>query len=155
MNFEQECTIPAPREQLWDFLMDIPQVATCVPGVQSVTPREDGSYAGQMRVRVGPIGLTLQGVMSIQEQDRAHWRAAIRGEGTDRRVGGGVNATAHMTLEERGPKETQLRIRAEAHFLGKLGELGQPLIRKKADSMLAEFARNVAARFQEPSARSR
>jgi carbon monoxide dehydrogenase subunit G len=148
MNFEQQCTIAASREQLWDFLMDVPSVATCVPGVQSVTERENGQYAGEMRVRVGPISLTLQGVMSIQESDRDNWKAAMHGEATDRRVGGGLNATAHMTLTEQGEGETKLVIMADARLLGKLGEFGQPLIRKKADQMMAEFARNLAARFQ-------
>lgn len=148
MNFEQQCLIPAPREQLWDFLMDVPAVAACVPGVQRVTPQDDGKYAGEMRVRVGPIGLTLQGVMSIQERDQQNWKASMHGEATDRRVGGGLNATAHMSLEERGDAETQLVIHAEARLLGKLGEFGQPLIRKKADAMMAEFARNVAQHFQ-------
>jgi carbon monoxide dehydrogenase subunit G len=148
VNFEQQCIIPASRERLWDLLMDVPAVATCVPGVQSVTPRDDGQYAGEMRVRVGPIGLTLQGVMSIQESDRENWKAAMHGEATDRRVGGGLNATAHMSLIERSEAETELVIHAEARLLGKLGEFGQPLIRKKADAMMAEFARNVADHFR-------
>lgn len=151
MNFEQRCTIPVPRAQLWDFLMDVPQMATCVPGVESVTPTSDGRYVGQMRVRVGPIALNLQGTMSIEERDQENWRASVRAEAADRRVGGGVHTTAHMTLVEHGPTETALLIRAEARLLGKLGEFGQPLIRKKADELLAEFARNVAARFQQPS----
>ena len=147
MNFEQQATIPASRETLWDFLMDVPSVATCVPGVQAVTPREDGQYAGEMRIRVGPISLTLQGVMAIQERDRENWKASMHGEATDRRVGGGLNATAQMTLIEQGAAETRLVIQTDARLLGKLGEFGQPLIRKKADQMMAEFARNVAARF--------
>jgi len=148
MNFEQQCTIPASREQLWDFLMDVPSVATCVPGVQSVSPRDDGQYAGEMRIRVGPISLTLQGVMSIQERDRDNWKASMHGEATDRRVGGGLNATAQMTLLEQAAGETRLVIQTDARLLGKLGEFGQPLIRKKADQMMAEFARNLVARFQ-------
>jgi uncharacterized protein len=113
-----------------------------------VSEREDGQYAGEMRVRVGPIALTLQGVMSIQQRDRDNWRASMHGEATDRRVGGGLNATAQMTLLPEGENQTELLIQTEARLLGKLGEFGQPLIRKKADQMMAEFARNVAARFQ-------
>jgi carbon monoxide dehydrogenase subunit G len=148
MNFEQRATIPASREKLWDFLLNVPEVATCVPGIESVSPAEDGKYTGQMKVRVGPISLKLNGVMSIIEQDRDNWRAAMRGEASDRRVGGGVNATAHMTLVELGPSETEMQIKADARLLGKLGEFGQPIIRKKADSMMAEFAQNVAKRFK-------
>ena len=147
MNFEQRCTIPVAREALWQFLMDVPQLATCVPGVESVTASGDGQYAGRMRVKVGPIHLTLQGVLTLQERDQQQWRAVARVEANDRRVGGGVHLTAHMTLVESGPAATELALQTQARLLGKLGEFGQPVIRKQADAIIAEFARNIAARF--------
>jgi carbon monoxide dehydrogenase subunit G len=147
MNFAHRCTIPVARESLWRFLMDVPQMASCVPGVESVTAREDGQYAGRMRVKVGPIHLTLQGVLTIQEQDQQQWRAMARAEANDRRVGGGVHVTTHMTLIESGPAVTELAIQAQARLLGKLGEFGQPVIRKQADAIIAEFVRNVADRL--------
>src|SRR5262249_37529860 len=52
-----------------------------------------------------------------------------------------------MALVESGPAATELAIQAQARFLGKLGEFGQPVIRKQADAIVAEFARNVVARF--------
>src|SRR5262245_457297 len=147
MNFAHRCTIPVARETLWQFLMDVPQVATCVPGVESVTPSGDDQYSGRMRVKVGPIHLTLQGVLTIQERDPQQWLAVARAEANDRRVGGGVHLTAHMTLVESGPATTELDVQTEARFLGKLGEFGQQVIRKQADAIITEFARNVAARF--------
>lgn len=147
MNFAQRCTIPVARETLWHFLMDVPQLAACVPGVGGLTVRGNDQYAGHLRVKVGPIGLTLQGIMTIQERDQQNWRAAAHAEANDRRVGGGIHITAQLTLIERGLTETDLCIRTEARLLGKLGEFGQPVIRKKADAVMTEFARNVAARL--------
>ena len=147
MNFEQRCTIPAARQELWNFLMDVPQMAACVPGVQNITPCGVDQYTGQMRVKLGPIRLTLQGAVTIQERDQQNWRAATQAEANDRRVGGGVHVTARMTLTERSPRETALLVEAEVRLMNKLGEFGQPVIRRKADEMMAEFARNVAAYF--------
>jgi uncharacterized protein len=147
MNFEHRCTIPVAREALWQFLMDVPQMASCVPGVESITASGDDRYAGRMRVKVGPIHLTLQGMVTIQERDPQQWRATARAEANDRRVGGGVHLTAHMALVESGPAATELAIQTEARLLGKLGEFGQPVIRRQADAIIAEFARNLAARF--------
>jgi len=147
MNFEQRCTIPVARGELWQFLMDVPQMVTCVPGIESVTASGDDQYSGRLRVKVGPIHLTLQGVMTIQERDQEQWQAMARAEANDRRVGGGVHVTAHMTLVESGPAATELVIQTQARLLGKLGEFGQPVIRKQADAIIAEFARNVASRF--------
>ena len=52
MNFEQRCTIPAAREELWDFLLDLPQLARCVPGAEEVVAAGDGEYTGRLRVKI-------------------------------------------------------------------------------------------------------
>jgi carbon monoxide dehydrogenase subunit G len=128
--------------------MDVPRVATCLPGVESVTPDGEDKYNGQMKVRVGPISLTFQGVVTLQERDRDNWKASLHVEGSDRRVGGGVNATTTMTLLEKGPAETELVVDSDVRLLGKIGEFGQPLIRKKSDEMMQQFVRCVASQFQ-------
>ena len=92
MTFAQECVIPVERERLWDFLMEVPKVASCVPGVESVEAVDASAYKGGLRVQVGPIRLSLQGTMTVEEQDRSSWRARMRAEASDRRVGGGIRA---------------------------------------------------------------
>jgi len=147
VNFEQRCTIPAAREELWDFLLDLPQMARCVPGAEEVVAAGDGEYTGRLRVKIGPIQLALQGAMKILERDREHWKAVARAEAKDRRVGGGANITGNMTLLESGPSATELIIQGQVRFLGKLGEFGEPIIRKQADAVAATFVRNVVAHF--------
>ena len=147
MNFEQRCTIPAAREELWDFLLDLPQLARCVPGAEEVVAAGDGEYTGRLRVKIGPIQLALQGAMKILERDREHWKAVARAEAKDRRVGGGANITGNMTLLESGSSATELIIQGQVRFLGKLGEFGEPIIRKQADAVAATFMRNVMAHF--------
>jgi hypothetical protein len=98
-------------------------------------------------VKIGPIQLALQGAMKILERDREHWKAVARAEAKDRRVGGGANITGNMTLLESGPSATELIIQGQVRFLGKLGEFGEPIIRKQADAVAATFVRNVVAHF--------
>lgn len=147
MNFQQRCTVPASREELWDLLVDVPQVARCIPGVTQVDRLEGNGYKGTMNLQVGPIRLSLEGSVIIEEQDRDGWRASMRAEGMDRKVGGGLKAVLQMSLEENGPTATELVITTNVSFLGKLGEFGQPIIRRKADAILQEYARNLQARL--------
>ncbi len=148
MNFEQRCEIPVAPERLWRFLMDVPEMATCVPGVENVTADGADTYRGVLKVKLGPINLALNGTMTIQERDEANYRAIGRAEGNDRRIGGGTRVNATMSLIEKAPNLTEMVVQAEVRFLGKLGEFGEPLIRKQADATVAAFARNVAARFE-------
>jgi len=142
LTFTQTCVIPLERERLWEFLMDVPRVAQCVPGVESVEAIDGGAYRGSLRVQVGPIRLVLHGSMTVEEQDREGWRARMRAEASDRRVGGGLRARLGLALAavEGG---TRLHIDTDLTILGKIGEFGQPVIKKKADTLLEEFARNL------------
>lgn len=143
MKFSQRVVIPVAREPLWDFLMDVPKVARSLPGVESVTPIDDTTYQGALKVRVGPIALNLQGKIILEERDRANWRAALRAEANDKMVSGAVKGRTSMELKEIGPKETELSVETDVSILGKIGEFGQPIIRKKADAMLQEFVGNI------------
>lgn len=146
MDFEHRCTIPAARATLWQFLLDIPQMATCIPGVENITSSGEDTYNGRMRIKLGPIQLTLQGTMIIESRDQHQWQVRARSEASDRRVGGGVHVSTHLLLLEDSSETTELVIQTQARLFGKLAEFGQPVIRKQADTILAEFANNLAAR---------
>jgi carbon monoxide dehydrogenase subunit G len=143
MKFTQSATIAAPIEQVWDFLMDIPRVAKCVPGVDSVEPQADDRYRGTIRVAIGPIRLALHGDVWIIEQDVAARRAAMRAEAADRQAGGSVKAVLGLALTEKPGEGTELVMETDAQILGRIGEFGQPVIRKKADQIVGEFAKNL------------
>ena len=130
------------RERLWDFLMEVPKVGCCVPGVEGIEAVEVGAYKGSLKVQVGPIRLLLQGTITVEERDRSAWRARMRAEANDRRLGGGIRARLSLTL---APAEngTLVHIETDLVVLGKIGEFGQPIIKKKADTLLGEFARNL------------
>lgn len=143
MKFTQRSVIPVAREPLWDFLMDVPKVARSLPGVETVNQIDDTTYQGILKVRVGPISLNLQGKIILEQCDKESWRAALRAEASDRMAAGAVKGKTTMELKEIGPKETELIVETDVSILGKIGEFGQPIIRKKADTMLKEFVENI------------
>ena len=147
MTFTQSCTIAASREAVWDFLMDMENIAHCLPGVQDVRQVDAETYDGTLRIKMGPIALTLQGTITVEAKDRTQWHGAMRAEAKDRKLGGGVRARLGMDLLEKGAAATEMRVSLEAHVLGKIGEFGQPVMRKRADTMLQDFAHQVSERL--------
>ena len=123
--------------------MDVPKVARCLPGVESVSKIDDTTYQGLLKVRVGPIALNLAGKIILEEQDKQNWRASLRAEANDRRAAGAVKGKTTMTLKELSGDQTELVVDTDVNILGKIGEFGQPIIRKKADQMLKEFVENI------------
>jgi carbon monoxide dehydrogenase subunit G len=49
----------------------------------------------------------------------------------------------HLTPVEGG--QTEVQISTDANVMGKLGEFGQAVIRKKADQIVQDFAKNLSA----------
>ena len=99
-------------------------------------------HRGTLRVQVGPIKLTLEGVVAIVARDPANGSATMRAEGSDG-SGGGVRALLDLRLAEAGAG-TELRVTSDVQVLGRIGELGQFVIKRKADQLMSEFAANLA-----------
>ena len=151
MLMENRCVVPADLLTTWNLVTDVPRVALCVPGVQEVNPVGDKRFQATMKVKVGPVSITLTGAMEAVSQDLQQREAKFKIEAADRRVGGSVKANLSVHLNEQNGA-TELVITTDATFMGKLGELGQPVIKHKAQSTMAEFARNLAKQVGAPSA---
>ncbi len=143
MKFSQRVMVPVARKPLWDFLMDIPKVAQSLPGVEKVDQIDNDTYEGTLKVRVGPISLTLQGKIIMEQRDHENYRATMRAEASDRRAAGAVRGKTSMELKEISATETELLVETDVNILGKIGEFGQPIIRKKSEGMLKEFVENI------------
>lgn len=152
MRLENRCLVPADLDTTWNLVTDIPRIAACVPGLQGVTAAGENNFQATMRVRVGPVNLNLSGTIMVLAQDQETREAVYRVEAADRRVGGSVRADMSMRLREQPDGQTELAIDTDAAFMGKLGELGQPVIRHKARTTMDEFARNLARQLGNPSA---
>ncbi len=146
MNFEHSTKIPAAKATVWNLLMNVPEVSQCVPGVQDVKSIDGNSYEGTLKVRVGPIGLSLAGTIVLDEQDEAAGKSTMTAQARDSKVGGAITAKLEMRISEISSNEVNLTISTTANMLGKLGEFGQPVIKKKAEQMMAEFTENVKRR---------
>lgn len=144
MKLVQRCVLPVAREQLWDFLMDVPRMARCIPGAEAIELTGENTYRGVLKVQMGPVRLTLGGTLTLEEPDPDAWQASLRAEASDRGAGGGIRArmTARLTPAATG---TEFVVETELAVLGKIGEFGQPLIKRKADSLIQAFAANVQA----------
>jgi len=72
----------------------------------------------------------------------------MRAEANDRRVGGGIRARMSLTLAP-GEGGTRLRVETDLAVLGRVGEFGQAVIKKKADALLEEFAHNLGSKLHQ------
>jgi uncharacterized protein len=151
MKFEQTIELPgASPERVWGFVMDVPSMAKCIPGCDGVEDLGNNHYKATVKIKVGPIGLSLASDISILEKDEVNRTAALLVEAADKRVGGAVKATMSMKLTPDGDG-TKLDVSTDANVMGRIGDFGQPIIRKKADQTLQEVAANLRKELATPA----
>ena len=146
MQIEQNFTLPVGKQKAWETMMDIPLVATCMPGVESFDQVDPSTFAGLMKVRVGPISLNFAAAAKIEERDDDAYTAKMVVEGSDKKVGGSVRGTMSLAVEEISPTESRVITVTDVNVLGKIGQFGFSVMKKKADSMLGDFAKCIASK---------
>jgi carbon monoxide dehydrogenase subunit G len=148
---DQKVVVQAPPERVWEFVMDIPAVSRCVPGVESFERIDDDTFLGSLKVKVGPIRIKLNGKVLVVERDRENLRSRMDIQAAEKRLNSAVSAHATLTLVPLSETETELQIHTESSILGKLGEFGQAVMRRKADQIVGEFARNMVKAIAIPA----
>jgi uncharacterized protein len=143
MIFEQKTTVAAQVEEVWEFLGDVPRMAECLPGLEDVR-EENGAYHGALRITVGPISVRLAGKMRLAQRDREAWTTLLELDAEDRRIRSSMRAQTAMRLTPKG-ETTELAVHTDAAVFGKLGQMGQAVLRRKSDQVLAQFVENMAA----------
>ena len=146
MKLENQCLVPADRETTWNLMLDIPRVARCVPGLQELVAdgERDNRFVGTLQAQAGPMRVNLSGSVQILEQDAEEGVAQLLLEASDRRIGGSVRVNMVLRITPKSYDQTELVIVTDTAFMGSLGTLGQPIIRRKAAATMEEFARNLA-----------
>ena len=143
MKLSRKVAVNAPPDALWALLSDFSRAAKCLPGVKELNKLEDNKYSGILEAGVGPVKINLKGLATLA-MDEAQKRTTMTAEANDIRVGGGVKAVLSMQLISVSPTQSELQLDTEVTLMGRLGEMGQPIIKMKANSIVKEFAENLS-----------
>lgn len=138
MNIVDTFTIQAPLERVWDYLVNIPQMSQCIPGIGDVREASPDTYSGTIRVNVGPISSSFQGEVKIIEITPPE-RLVARISGNDKNSASNLGATFSFDLSpiDMG---TKVSYRVEYTLRGRLATFGSAVLHGTVKKMTAEFA---------------
>jgi uncharacterized protein len=139
MKLTNEVVVPAPLDQTWSLLLDVPRVVRALPGATVEPEAAEGAYRGALKVRLGPVAVEYEGVARLEDVDEDEHAATFRIEGRERRGHGGATATIVNRLlpDENG---TRLVVETDLAVTGRAAQLGRGLMENVAGSLLEEFA---------------
>jgi uncharacterized protein len=141
MKFQGNLLVARPVEAVWEFLWDIDKLSSCIPGCESVkTITEREKYELRVKDSVGPIAIHLDLMANVKKLEPLK-RIEIIMEGKDLKAGG-VRQTMALALTPNG-SATEIDFETDVNVFGRLGTLGYPFVKKKAETVIKEFGDNV------------
>ena len=146
MKLENTCVVQVPRQKLWDYLLVIPNVAACLPGVEEVNALDERNYTGAIHVKVGMVKLRLRGKITVESTDSDLYVASLVLQAADPKISGLIQGKMSLHLDQIAEEETKLSVLTDVNLLGKIGEFGQGLVKKKADQMMTDFAATLVSK---------
>jgi carbon monoxide dehydrogenase subunit G len=148
--FEEEFTVSASPDVVWDFLLDPERIAPCLPGCENLEVEDAKTYRVRLTVKVGFLSTTQTLRVEIVESDRpSHLVSLARGE--DRKLASQVEVRNTLDLAPAAGTGTLVRYRSEVRVLGRLGSVGDAVMKVKAKQLAGDFAANVRAAIERPA----
>jgi uncharacterized protein len=139
VKLTNQFVVGVPLERTWSALLDVPRVASALPGATIDPEPADGAYRGTMKVKFGAVTAEYAGTAMIQDVDEDERVASFRVEARERRGQG----TAAATITTRVAPEdgrTRVSVETELEVTGRQAQLGRGIMEDVAGGVLDRFA---------------
>ena len=144
MELKNDFTVDLPVDAAWEELMDIPQVAACVPGAELTDSLPDDAYKGKMKLKLGPVALNFQGTVTIADRDDAAKTALLLGKGSDSKGRGNANSKTQVRVVPKGAG-SEVQLETSLQLSGMIAQYGRAsgVIKAVSDELISQFAANL------------
>jgi carbon monoxide dehydrogenase subunit G len=145
MKFVGDIVIDAARDAVFAKVRDARFFASCVEGVRDLNAIDADHYTAVLETKVAYLRFKFNVAVEVVRIDSPR-EIEARIEGTPLGIVGRLTASSITRLVEQSGATT-VSYEIEAALTGKLGSLGQPVLRAKAKEMERQFAERLRAAF--------
>jgi carbon monoxide dehydrogenase subunit G len=139
LKIDGSYTFKAPRERVWQVLLDPQVMAQCIPGCERMTEVAPDQYETVMKVGVASVKGTYKGKVTIKDkQPPAHYVLSGQGAGGP----GFMQGDVAIDLEEVNG-QTVVKYSTDAKVGGLIASIGQRMLNGVAKMMADQFFKKM------------
>lgn len=140
MNLEGSTRIAAPRERVFQLLVDPARIAAILPGCEKLEPAGPDTFQVKLKLGLASLSGAYQGTVKVSEQHPPeHLRLSLSSRGP----WGFANGDGTLTLEE-ADGQTEVSYIGEVQVGGMIASIGQRLLEGAARMVVNQFFQNLA-----------
>lgn len=145
MEITGSYSFAAPRERVWNLMLDPGAIASCIPGCEQLEPDGENRYRARITLGLSAIVGTYDGIVVISDRvEHQSYKLSVEGQGKP----GFVKGDAAITLVSDGAL-TIVNVAGTVQTGGAIARMGQRLIGAAAKMMQDKFFACMHAKLLE------
>ena len=147
-KIEERFEVQAPVERVWEYLIDPKRVVECLPGAELLEQKDDGSFLGAIKVKVGPLAMSYKGQGKFTEINAETHQVRMVGDAREVSGSGSTKVSMLSTVAPLASGGCEISVSADVDLVGKIVQFGRGMIEEVSRQMFKQFSECVKKKLE-------
>jgi carbon monoxide dehydrogenase subunit G len=144
MKLGSSFPVPADSARVFAHFLDPDSMRACIPGCAELERVDDTHYRGRLVNEIAHVRFSAGFTAEITElTEPEEVRAVLKGE--DRKMGSSIKIDATLGVRQEGPGSSTVDYRLDVALWGKIGRLGESIVRRRTEEVERQFVTAFSA----------
>ncbi|HVB76189.1 MAG TPA: SRPBCC family protein [Candidatus Nitrosotalea sp.] len=149
MQIENQFEVAADPDRVYAFLLDVNNVAGCMPGAELTEVVDADTFNGRVKIKVGPVTVAYNGTARIIERVPEERRAVLEAEGRETTGSGSARARVTMSVAPEGTSSV-VRLASDFTVAGKVANFGRGMMEDVSRRLVGQMGQAIKQRLEQP-----
>lgn len=149
MQIENSFAVKAPPDRVYEFLLDVNNVVSCVPGAELSEVVDPNTFKGKVRIKVGPVTVSYNGTARITSRDADTRTATLEAEGRETTGSGTAQATTIMAVAADGDL-SKVTLTTDFTVVGRIAQFGRGIMEDVSRHLVGQAAECIQSKLEGP-----
>jgi len=147
-KIEERFEVQAPVERVWKYLIDPARVVECLPGAELLEMKDEQSFTGAIKVKVGPLSMSYKGNAKFTEVNEQTHQVRMVGDAREVGGSGSTKVTMLSTVAPLASGGSEVVVNADVELVGRIVQFGRGMIEEVSRMMFRQFSTCVKAKLE-------
>jgi uncharacterized protein len=149
MQIENSFAVKAEPDRVYEFLLDVNNVVSCVPGAELSEVVDPDTFKGKVRIKVGPVTVSYNGTATITARDATSRTATLQAEGRETTGSGTAQATTVMAVAPDGDA-SKVTLTTDFTVVGRVAQFGRGIMEDVSRHLVGQAAECIQSKLEAP-----
>ena len=149
-KIEEKFEVQAPVEHVWKYMIDPKRVVGCLPGAEVLEQKDDETFLGAIKVKVGPLSMSYKGQAKFTEVNEETHQVRMVGDAREVTGSGSTKVSMLTAVVPLANGGSEVSVNADVELVGKIVQFGRGMIEEVSRQMFKQFAACVRQQLEVP-----